>query len=127
MPDTRPEVAPHFAAAEFDCHDGTPWPEFVRPRLHRLVAGELLPLRAEFGPVTIVSGYRTPSHNRAVKGVRYSRHLWDSFPNEPALDIRCATGTPAAWYAFLDRRRVGGLGLYRGHVHVDLRGRRARW
>lgn len=127
MTDTRPAVSPHFASHEFDCHDGTLWPEWARPRLHRLVQGMLEPLRTEFGPVTIVSGYRTPGHNRRVGGARHSRHLWDSFPNEPAVDLRCRDGEPREWFQWLDRRRVGGLGLYASHVHVDLRGRHARW
>lgn len=118
-----------FSLDEFACHDGTPVPDDaqVLSSLRRLVHNHLEPLRKEFGPVTIISGYRTSGHNDRVGGARASRHLYDSFPLEVAADIRCATGTPREWFKALERYRPGGLGLYVHHVHVDNRRRHARW
>ena len=64
------EITPHFAVAEFRCHDGTRYPsEFIDSRLHPLCA-MLEVLRSELGdrPITILSGYRSPAHNVAVGG-----------------------------------------------------------
>lgn len=120
-------LTPHFLLSEFRCHDGSPVPPEAIPALRRLCQEVLEPLRAKFGPVTIVSGFRTPAWNRQVKGARSSRHLYTSFPGSPAADIKCRRGRPREWYAWLNERHGGGLGVYPSHVHVDQRTRRARW
>lgn len=71
-------------------------------------------------PVAIVSGYRCPVHNRAVKGATYSQHMLGS-----AADIRVPGLT-------LDRAYylgAVGVGTKDGlAVHVDVRdGARAAW
>jgi uncharacterized protein YcbK (DUF882 family) len=49
-----------------------------------------------------------------------------------ALDVRCATGTPAQWAEFLRGKRreglfTGGIGTYGAFVHVDTRGANRDW
>jgi zinc D-Ala-D-Ala carboxypeptidase len=85
------------------------------------------PLRKRFGVTRIVSGCRSPGHNRAVGGAPNSMHMYGAHPGVAAADVVCARGRPADWYAFLEELRPGGLGLYTGHVHVDNRPGRARW
>lgn len=101
----------------------------------------------------IMSGYRTPHYNEAIGNVKYSRHLWggaadiyldgdldgmmDDLNRDGKIDYRDADiiyriidsmgGRP--WY----ERFLGGLAKYKktsSHgpfVHVDVRGKRARW
>jgi uncharacterized protein YcbK (DUF882 family) len=95
----------------------------------RLCCVLLDPLRREFGPTTVNSGYRTDASNATVGGASNSRHMYHRFPTEPAADVRCATGNPGQWTDFLSRILAGkgGLGRYRTHVHVDRRATPARW
>ncbi|MEZ4388524.1 MAG: D-Ala-D-Ala carboxypeptidase family metallohydrolase [Candidatus Krumholzibacteriia bacterium] len=102
----------------------------------------------------IMSGYRTPWYNHAIGNVKYSRHIYggaadiyidqdprdgemDDLDGDGKVDVRDA----AVLYALVDGEYgkpgyaslIGGLGQYRrtaSHgpfVHVDVRGRRARW
>jgi uncharacterized protein YcbK (DUF882 family) len=133
---TRHRLSPHFTVEEFDCRDGTK----VQPRdyngLEYLCRVYLEPLRKKFGRVTILSGFRTKSHNRAVGGASNSYHVYTIHDgNDQAADVRCERGTPAQWHRTLNslRRRKrngrGGLGLYRnqGFVHTDIRDYKADW
>ena len=120
-------LSAHFQLAEFRCRCGScGWPpgEEVRTNLKRL-AQRLEGLRADLGghPVTVTSGYRCLEHNRRVGGARRSRHL-----SGEAADIR-VRGRALRTVARRARAlAVGGVGLYRTHVHVDIRtGRRAVW
>lgn len=66
----RLQIAPHFDLAEFE--DPTTGQVIIDARL----LAALQQLREKFGaPIRVSSGYRTPSHNRAVSGVANSRHL----------------------------------------------------
>jgi len=118
----------YFVLPEFSDHDvGQLPPRESVHALGHLCKSYLDPLRIEFGTVLITSGYRTDATNRNVGGAAQSRHMYHRFPGSPACDLVARRGTPAGWYEFLDALNVGGLGLYRGHVHVDLRKYRARW
>jgi hypothetical protein len=103
----------------------------------------------------IMSGYRTPYYNRAIGNVQYSRHIYgdavdffidtrhphgmmDDLNGDGKIDHRDAAliydiideQYPKQWY----KPYVGGLGLYKERpgvrgpfVHIDARGKRARW
>ena len=123
-------LTPHFALIEFACRDAlcTPVPARLVPNVIRLCE-QLEIVRAHFNsPVTIRSGYRTPAHNAKVGGAGQSKHLTGE-----AADLVVEGYTPtevAATIEFLvgaGRMRDGGLGIYRGWVHYDVRKRRARW
>jgi len=102
----------------------------------------------------IMSGYRTPAYNKAIRNVEYSRHLWggaadifiDKNPGDGIMDDlngddRIDFHDAAVLYGIIDKMYgkpwyevfVGGLGKYKktaSHgpfVHVDVRGFRARW
>jgi uncharacterized protein YcbK (DUF882 family) len=118
----------HFDTREFRSKDGATWiPSYKRAELERLCADYLEPLRDRFGPVSIMSGFRTAEHNRNVGGAGSSYHTHVPGRRGAAADVTCAKGTPTDWYAFLDRLGAPGLGIYPGHVHVDNRVGRARW
>lgn len=145
---TRKRLTPHFRVEEFDCHDGTQIPAEWYPDFIRLAEWWLEPLRAEFGPVVVVSGYRTLSHNRFVGGAQHSVHLLTTpLPGgevtprrgaraahrqlAAAADVVPSKGNPTAWaewarelrrrHAHLGPRGRGGIGTYTasGFVHLD--------
>ena len=133
---TRHRLSPHFTIEEFDCRDGTPVPHRDYKGLEYLCRVMLEPLRAKYGTVTILSGFRTPSWNKKVGGASKSYHVYTIHDgNDEAADVRCARGTPDEWHRTLnwirnhERNGRGGLGLYQklNFVHVDLRDYGANW
>lgn len=124
-PSTR--ISPHFRLREFAMDDGTPAPSASTKHLTRLCVEVLEPLRARFGVCSVTSGYRTQLHNRAVGGAADSRHVYDRHPSTPAVDVRFERGTPQQWAAMAISLKVGGVGLYSTHVHLDQRRGLVRW
>jgi len=120
-------LSPHFDSREFSCSDGTPAPRRWLTKAQRLCIDYLEPLRAEFGAVHVVSGFRTAKRNQEVAGARSSYHLDVRGRFGVAADVRCERGTPADWYELLDGLGVPGLGRVDGGVHADNRRGRARW
>lgn len=123
----RELLTPHFAVAEFAEHTGSPAPAGYLHWAKKLCVDHLEPMRAVFGPVTIMSGWRSTTYNASVGGAPKSYHRRIAGRRGSAVDLQCHTGTPHDWYAWLDNRHVDGLGLYPTWVHADNRGRYARW
>jgi len=73
-------------------------------------------------PVIVNSGYRTPEYNRQVNGAPESRHLTGEAADIVAQGVSIQELARAAEKFFGD----GGIGTYRGHVHVDV-GPQRRW
>lgn len=120
-------VTLHFEWAEIGvCHDGTPVPDELRPRMVELC--ELMEvIRADFGgPLIVLSGYRTVEYNRRIGGAPHSQH-----PEARAADIRPVSVLEVARLhrTIVERMhaarytRLGGLGRYPQWVHVDTRPR----
>ena len=131
---TRQRLSSHFIIEEFDCHDGTKVQKRDYDGLKFLCRTFLEPLREKYGSVTILSGYRTKSHNAKVGGASRSYHVYTIHDgNDQAADVRCVRGTPRQWHATLaairrsKRGGQGGLGLYPSFCHVDLRDYAANW
>lgn len=119
---------PNFNITEFKCKDGTPVPDELVDNCEELM-DNLQVLRDHLGvPISVNSGYRTPTYNSSVGGARNSQHL-----KAKAADIRAKGYTPKQIHAAIellisqDRMKEGGLGLYNSFVHYDIRGIRARW
>lgn len=114
----------HLSWEELSCRDGTPYPAAWRETRAVALAAEFEAIRALVsGPLIVLSGYRTPTHNSSVGGAGNSQHL-----EGRALDLR----KPAAWsidrlYEAVRRRAgvstsaIGGIGIYETFVHVDIR------
>ena len=117
----------HFVSSEFACHDGSVAPARYLRWARVLCERYLEPLRSEFGPVTIISGFRTATHNADVGGAPKSYHRSLKGRRGAAADLQCDRGTPEQWYAFLDELGVPGLGLAGQSVHADNRAGHARW
>jgi uncharacterized protein YcbK (DUF882 family) len=129
-------VGLHFDAHEFaqPARHGfpyTPYPhKWHGTRLKSLV--EILDkIRSIVGaPVHVLSGYRSPKYNKAIRGARFSKHV-----KGQAADIK-VNGIDARTLHDLILAlhncgviKVGGLGSYSSFVHVDVRrtNRLARW
>ena|SRR5690606_15504037 len=123
------KLTKNFTRQEFDCKDGTIVPQKYMANLQCL-AENLQVLRDEINePILITgSGYRTPSHNKAVGGAPKSQHLTAS-----GADINAKSYTPAELAKVIERlisegkMQEGGIGIYKGFLHYDIRGIKARW
>ena len=122
------DLTRNFNLSEFRCKDGAPVPDKYYTNVQKL-AENLQKIRDIIDePLVIVSGYRTPEHNRTCGGATNSYHL-----SAQAADIRCAGLPPVELrQVILDliesgEIMQGGLGLYDTFVHYDIRGTKARW
>lgn len=128
------QLTPNFNLREWRCKDGTPVPPQWVPRVKEL-AENLEVLRAALGgkPITIASGYRTPSWNKR-SGAPKSQHLYAR-----AADFRVRGVSAELVAQTVDdligdgKMKAGGLHHYkrwprfRSWVHYDIRGWNARW
>ena len=122
------QLTTNFNLAEFACKDGTPVPNDLIPNVE-LLAKNLQVLRDHLGePIHINSGYRSPAHNAKVGGKKNSYHM-----KAMAADITCKSKTPKQLAAIIEKliaakkMKQGGIGIYPGFVHYDVRGSKARW
>jgi hypothetical protein len=152
-------VSPHFTIGQFLCKEDGGYPKYLVLRERLILKLELILEHTNASGFrcdgfVIMSGYRTPSHNRAIGNVKYSRHLWggaadifiDESPRDGVMDDLNGDGKiglPDAevLYDLIDELYgrpfyaafLGGLGRYSDtdshgpFVHVDVRGFRARW
>jgi hypothetical protein len=103
---------PSFSPAEIACRGtGT-------IKINTEAMDKLQSLRNRLGkPLIVRSGYRSPSHNRAVGGAPASKHMQGT-----AFDIAMSNHDPVAFMAAA--RAVGflGFGTYprSGFMHIDL-------
>ena len=118
----------NFITAEFNSKDGSEMPEDVLQNVQKL-ANNLQVLRDRLNaPIIINSGYRSPSHNKAVGGAVRSQHVLGK-----ASDIVVLGYTPKEVAEEIERlinrgeMLQGGLKAYNTFVHYDIRKARARW
>ncbi len=114
------KLTKNFSLSEFASHDGEPTPPEVVENLKEL-AKELQVLRDYLNtPLKINSGYRSPAHNKAVGGAKFSQHLLGK-----AADISSNKYTPDQIYAAVKllqkegKIRIGGIGRYNSFLHLD--------
>lgn len=118
----------NFTIEELKCKDGTPVPPELLDNANRLL-DNLQVLRDYIGEAVFLnSGYRTPSYNKKVGGAKNSQHL-----KATAGDITARGKTPRQLYNIIlklikeGKMHDGGVGLYPGFVHYDVRPKPARW
>lgn len=122
------QLTVNFNLNEFSCHDGTPVPAELIPNAQEL-ANNLQVLRDFIGePLHINSGYRPEQYNKAIGGKKNSQHLLAK-----AADITAKSYTPKKLASIIEqlitakKMKQGGIGIYPGFVHYDVRGSKARW
>lgn len=122
------QLTENFSLDEFACKDGTPVPKRFMGNVTRL-AHNLQTLRDYLGePIHVNSGYRTVAYNKKVGGKPASKHL-----KAEAADITVKSKTPKQLAAIIEKlitqglMTQGGLGIYPGFIHTDVRGTKARW
>lgn len=122
------KLTKNFFREEFDCRDGTIVPDNLLPNVQEL-ADNLQVLRDDIGePIHVNSGYRTPAYNKKIGGAPDSQHK-----KAKAGDITAKSFTPKQLASRIEklikagRMKQGGIGVYPGFVHYDVRGTKARW
>lgn len=121
------KLTENFNLIEFHCKDGTRVPYENLINVYKLSL-ELQKIREQIKvPIHINSAYRTPEHNKKVGGVENSYHLQGL-----AADISTKQFTPEKLYNIISEminNKIiieGGLFLYPGFIHYDIRGFKAR-
>ena len=119
MKSTEPWPARNFSKEELRCKgSGTLYmPESSVVKLQR--ARDLFD-----GPLTIVSGYRSPKHNQLVGGAPKSFHLSGKAFDVETVDFDA--GSVAFLHDCLIEAGFTGIGVYRLFIHADL-GPRRMW
>lgn len=122
------QLTENFSLHEFDCNDGTPVPDALLHNVEAL-AGQLQILRDYLGErIMISSAYRHTAYNKKIGGKSNSYHL-----RAMAADIIVKSRTPRQLKAIVEKLieqkkvKFGGIGLYPGFLHVDIRRQAARW
>lgn len=118
--DGKRYLSPSFRVSEFACRDGSD-KVIIDLRLVHI----LQRIRDHYGrPVTINSGYRTPTYNAKIGGAKASQHVLGT-----AADINVKGVAPTAVANFVESLlpNTGGIGRYANFTHVDVREKKARW
>lgn len=122
------QLTTNFNVVEFACKDGSQVPINFLPNV-QLLAKNLQVLRDYLGePVRLNSGYRSPTYNAKIGGAKNSQHLLAK-----AADITVKSKTPKQLAAIIEKlieekkMKQGGMGIYPGFVHYDVRDKKARW
>jgi len=122
-------VDPIFADGNFYWYEATKGGDRVPTLLTELngifnLAKEAEKARSAIGePMIVTSWYRPRAVNDQIPNAsRNSQHI----PGK-AMDFYCNNLTPLGIYRILDPIWDVGLGLYGGHVHIDVRGSRVRF
>lgn len=112
----QPTASEHFSYTEFACGCGGQLPSCQVIRVHRELLAGLEVYRQQLGAsVHIASGYRCPSHNKAVGGATSSQHLYGAAAD---LDYHLTDKAVALLKRFSGIGRKATTHLVR---HVDVR------
>ena len=113
-------MAKYFSNSEFACHCGC-----GKGSMDKTLIAKLDELRELVGaPLYVNSGYRCAKRNKDIGGSKDSQHLYGK-----AADIRTnAKGmTPKKLAQLAEKVGFDGIGIYTWGIHVDVRGKKARW
>lgn len=118
----------NFNLLEFASKDGADFPQEIVKNLYEL-AKNLEVIREFYDkPIKVNSGYRSPEHNKNIKGAPKSQHVQGK-----AADLVIEGVTPAELAkgieVLIDNGKIseGGIGIYNSFTHYDIRGTKARW
>ena len=122
------KLTKNFRKLEFDSKDGAEMSDEVLENVKKL-AGYLQILRDHLDKsIKINSGYRSPAHNKKINGKPKSIHLLGL-----AADIVVSGMSPKEVFKEVEKLQQegklpeGGLSAYDTFLHIDFRGKKARW
>jgi len=118
------DLTKNFSRFEFSCRCGCGLAD-----IHPDTVQALQALRDRLGaPIHINSGCRCVRHNKAVSGATHSYHL--KAQGCKAADITTRDVSPSIFADWIENNSTefctGGIGRYKGFVHVDV-GPKRRW
>lgn len=122
------QLTDNFNLNEFNCKSGAPMPPSVVDNIIKLADALQVIRNTVKAPISITSGYRSPEHNRKIKGAPNSTHVMGK-----GADFKVKGMTPTAVAAVVEsliasgKIPQGGLKAYASWVHYDIRGTKARW
>ena len=124
----NPHLTKDFRLKDFHVGCGVEIPEELLDNLC-VLSQNLQVLRDHIKrPIRIISGYRSPKCNKRVRGAKKSQHM-----RAKAADIRVRGMSMRRLKMVIealikDQKMIqGGVGIYKSHVHYDIRGNKARW
>ena len=122
------KLTKNFSLHEFKCRDGSVVPEELMENVKEL-AENLQVLRDFIGkPITVISGYRSPSYNKKIDGARRSQHLLAKAGDLIVKDMSPDEVKEAIVHLIKEgKMKKGGVGLYTHFTHYDVRGFNRRW
>lgn len=124
----RVQLTKDFYLDEFQCRDLSNIPEDVFNNILELADNMQLIRDYLNKPITVNSGYRSPSYNKSIGGASKSQHLLGK-----ECDFTVSGLTPSAVASRLEELikdstiLQGGLGRYDNFTHYDIRVIKARW
>jgi uncharacterized protein YcbK (DUF882 family) len=124
----RTKLTENFSLEEFACPEmGNPTGEELENI--KFLATQLQIIRGALGrPLTIISGWRSPTYNKKIGGAKESQHMQGR-----AADLKSPGVSPAELHMLVlklikeGKLHQGGVGKYSTFVHYDTRGTAARW
>ncbi len=122
------KLTENFSLHEFKCRDGSVVPDDLMDNVKEL-AENLQVLRDFIGkPITVISGYRSPSYNKKIDGARRSQHLLAKAGDLIVKDMSPDEVKAAIIHLIKEgKMKKGGVGLYTHFTHYDVRGFNRRW
>lgn len=112
------KLSANFKVSEFRCNDGSD-----KILIDSDLVAILQKIRDKFKkPISINSGYRTPSYNAKIGGATNSYHTKGS-----AADIKVANVLPQTIAEYCESIGVKGIGCGANYIHVDTRKKRSYW
>jgi uncharacterized protein YcbK (DUF882 family) len=122
------QLTKNFDLSEFESKDGAEFPDEVIRQI-QILANNLQVLRdAVDKPISINSGYRSPEHNKAIKGAKNSFHVKGMAGDIVVEDMTPKEVADKIEELIQDGKMVqGGLKAYSTFTHYDVRGYSARW
>jgi uncharacterized protein YcbK (DUF882 family) len=121
-------LTPNFSTHEFTRKCDDTLPTALKPNLNELTKNLQIIRNHIHKPVIVISGYRSSRCNLRVRGAQKSQHM-----HAKAADIVVKNMSHDDLHRLIlklikeGKIREGGVGLYRTHVHYDIRGYRSRW
>lgn len=120
----------HFKIEEFNSKDGAEMPPIVKQNITRLIQN-LEVIRAQLGghPITITSGYRSPSHNASQPGASKNSYHMQGMAADFSVSGMSPREVAIAVKKMMEDGLIdeGGLKAYDRWVHYDFRGDFVTW